>query len=228
VRFRVLRCAWRHLAYYWGRTAILAGAVALTVVLPVAIEVFVRLHASSVTARAASTPLLLGAKGSRFDLVLANLYYRGQVPDAVAMAQVAEIAATGYADPIPIYAAHQAGGYAVVGTVPEYFAFRQLRCRQGHLPLRLGDAVIGHEVAVRSALQPGDTLLTERAHTFDLAAGYPLRLNVVGVLAPAGSPDDFGLRGAGRREDGLDRGRHRPWARRCRAPGGGARDPARR
>ena len=43
--------------------------------------------------------------------------------------------------------------------------------------------------AKRLGLAPGETLISDPENLFDLAGSYPLEMQVVGVLAPAGTAD---------------------------------------
>ena len=54
----------------------------------------------------------------------------------------------------------------------------------------LGDCLIGHNVARRMKLRPGDKILSAPKNAFNLAGDYPLKMNIVGVLGASHSPDD--------------------------------------
>ena len=141
-------------------------------------------------ARAAATPLLIGAKGSSVDLVLKALYFTDAAAAPIIMAEADRIAATGWADPLPLYVRFRVHGLPVVGVTLDYFDFRGLAAGRGVLPAMLGDCVLGADAANRLGLTPGDTLPTAPDNPFDLAGAYPLKLRVACVLAKAGSPDD--------------------------------------
>jgi len=185
-----LLLAWRYLAYHRVRTALLVACLALVFVLPVAVRLLVDSYSESMAARAAATPLVAGAKGSRFDLVLSALYFRGRVPNPCTMAEIEQLRRSGLARAIPLHCGQQAQGRPVVGTTPDYFAFRGLRAVRGTAPLRLGDATLGAAVARDLGLGPGDTLLSDRGSLYDLTLAYPLLMHVVGVFAETGTPDD--------------------------------------
>ena len=187
---RVLFLAWRYLARHRVKTAILVGCVSITICLPLAVHRLVGQFEIELTSRAAATPLVAGAWGSRFGLVLHALYFKGMPPYEVSMQLCERIRETGYAEPIPIHAQYTARGYPVVGTWLEYFSFRGLRVAEGDLPLRLGDCVLGAGVADALELGPGNALMSDPNNVFDIADSYPVRMRVVGVLAPASSPDD--------------------------------------
>lgn len=185
-----LRLAWRYLAYHRVRTTLLVVCVALVFLLPIAVQLLVDSYSRALGARAAATPLVAGAPGSRYDLVLNALYFEGRVPAPTTMAEVEALRARGDATPIPLLARQRAKGYPLVGTTLDYFAFRGLRPAAGTLPLILGDAVVGATVAADLGLAPGDKLLTDPPNLYDLSLGYPLRMKVVGVLAETGTADD--------------------------------------
>jgi putative ABC transport system permease protein len=57
----------------------------------------------------------------------------------------------------------------------------------------LGEAVLGADVAESLGLGPGDDLVSSPETLFDLAGVYPLKMRVVGVLAPSHGPDDLAV-----------------------------------
>ncbi len=185
-----LLLAWRYLAYHRVRTLLLVACLALSFLLPIAVQLLMSTFAADLGARAATTPLVAGAKGSRYDLVLNTLYFRGRVPAPLSMGAAREIGADGLATVVPVLHRRSAGGYPVVGTTPEYFEQRGLWAAAGNLPRVLGQAVLGARAARELGLAPGDTLLTDQGSLYDLSAGYPLRLRVVGALAKTGTADD--------------------------------------
>ena len=180
----------RYLAHHRWRSALLVVGIALTLLLPLAVQLLVTRYGEAVARRAEATPLVLGAPGSRFDLILDSLYFRGRTPRPLSMAAVDDVLAAGRGRPIPLFSGVRADGHPVLGTNADYYGFRGLRCSAGGLPLLLGECVLGSAVAVESHLRPGDTLRTESASLYDLAGEYPLELQVVGVLEPSGGPDD--------------------------------------
>lgn len=187
---RTLLLARRSIAHHKGRSAILVACIALTCLLPIAVEALVAVFGEQLRARAEATPLVVGAKGSRFDLVLNTLYFRGRVPEALPIRELEVVRKDGLALPIPVLARDTAGGWPLCGTTPDYFRFRGLRPAVGELPLSIGECVVGAAVAARDRIGVGDRLLTDRQSLYAIEAGYPLRMAVVGVLAETGSADD--------------------------------------
>lgn len=180
----------RYLAHHRGRTAWLVLALALIVTLPILVQAVFAATQARLTDRAAATPLVIGARGSAVDLVLASLYFAGPPPEPVSMATSESVWDSGLADAIPLLLGFSAEGAPIVGTTLDYFDLRGLRVAQGRGLTLLGEAVLGAEVAGRLGLGPGDALISTPATLFDLAGAYPLKMSVVGVLAPTGGPDD--------------------------------------
>jgi len=185
-----LRLAWRYLAYHKVRTAILVLAVALVGALPLAVQVLISRYEDDLVRRADSTPLVAGAAGSRFDLLLHSLYFRGEPARALSLADAERIGANGLGVAIPLAIQGTARGAPLVGTTLDYFTFRGLVPAEGTLPELLGDAVLGATVARELGLAPEDRLITDSGRLYDIGSTYPLRLRVAGVLVRSGSPDD--------------------------------------
>lgn len=182
--------AWRYLRHHKTRSAILVGCLSLLATLPLALHVLLDEGGRQMSARAAATPLLVGAKGSALDLTLNALYFSEPPPPRISMAEAERIAQTGWADPLPVYARFRVQGHPLVGVTLDYFDFRHLVPAQGAMLALLGECVLGADAAADLGLKPGDTLLTTPENLFDLAGVFPLKLHVAGILAKAHSPDD--------------------------------------
>lgn len=182
--------AWRYLTYYRSRTLLMVLALALTCVLPVSAHLLIRAFSARMLARAESTPLIIGPRGDRVNLVLKTLYFRTGDAGGVSAADLAEVEDSGLALAIPMHLRYTAQGHPLVGTSLDYFELRGLRTASGTLPHRLGDAVVGVHVAEALKLAPGAALLTDQQSLYDISATYPLRLHVTGVLAHTGTADD--------------------------------------
>ena len=186
----VLYLAWRYLAYHRLKTLILIGSITLIVFLPAALNVLVGQSARELTARAEATPLLLGARGSRLELVLSSLYFESDTPALTTYAQAVRLGETGLALPVPLYVRFHARGHPIVGTTLDYFGFRRLRVAAGRTMAVLGECVLGSAAAEGLDLEPGDSLVSSPESVFDLAGVYPLKMKVAGVLAPSYTADD--------------------------------------
>lgn len=181
--------AWRYLCHNKIRSLILAACLAVIMALPPALHCLWDEAERWMSARAEATPLVVGAKGSAADLVLSTLYFT-EAPAFISMGEADRIAATGWADPIPLYTRFRVRGLPLVGVTTDYFEFRGLTPAQGVLPALLGDCVLGAEAAERLKLVPGDRYSTTPENAFDLAGVHPLKLKVAGILARSHSPDD--------------------------------------
>lgn len=185
-----LYLAWRYLAFHRLKTAILLTSITLILFLPVGLRVLVAESSRQLTARAAATPLVVGAKGSPLELVLSTLYFGADVPAETRYAEAERVADSGLAQAIPMAVRFRARGHAIVGTTLDYFAFRGLQIAAGRPLVWLGECVVGARAATALGVGPGDPIISSPEHAFDLAGVYPLKMRVAGVLAFADSPDD--------------------------------------
>ena len=137
-----LYLAWRYLAFHRLKTAILVTSIALILYLPVGLRVLVSQSSQQLTARAAATPLVVGAKGSPLELVLNTLYFRADTPELMTYAEVLRARDSGLARAIPMYVRFQSRGAAIVGTTLAYFEFRGLTIESGRQIALLGECVL--------------------------------------------------------------------------------------
>ena len=186
----VLYLAWRYLAFNRWKTTVLVLAVTLIAFLPVGLNLLVEQSAAQLTARAESTPLLIGAKGSPLELTLNSLYFDGAMPPDLPFAETARIRATDLAMAIPLNVRFQAQKQPIVGTTLDYFAFRKLALATGRQMTTLGETVLGATAARELGVGVGGTVLSAPETVFDLAGVYPLKMQVVGVLESTMTADD--------------------------------------
>ncbi|NQV24667.1 MAG: ABC transporter permease [Rhodopirellula sp.] len=180
----------RHVWHHRGRSLVLIACLTVTCSLPLGLRYFTRHFETQLTARARTTPLVIGAAGSRFDLALHALYFRGQPPRETTMRELDRITDSGFAEAMPLLVRFKAEGSPIVGTTTAYLKFRQLRIASGKPWTRYGDCLLGANVARRLQLGAGDRLTSEPENVFDVDGSFPLKMRITGVLAETNSPDD--------------------------------------
>jgi putative ABC transport system permease protein len=180
----------QYIRHHKNKLLILIFAITLVSWLPIAIQTIVDQTAEQLLDRANNTPLVIGAPGSPLELALGSLYFRTQAPETLAFEELAKVEETGFARAIPLYYRFNAQGHPIVGTNPDYLAYRKLQFAQGRAAALLGEAVLGADVARVLELDVGDFVISSPESVFNIAGVYPLKMPVVGILEPAFSPDD--------------------------------------
>ena len=185
--------AMRYLLFHRARSLTVVACLVLVAALPIGLDRILEESERQLLARAATSPLLLGSKGSSLDLVMSAVYFGGQIPEPISLAEIERIEETALAYAIPIHMGFMARAAPIVGTTIDYFDFRNLSLAQGRSFTILGESVLGAGTANRLGLGPGDSLTSSPESFFDLAGAYPLMTKVVGVLEPSGTPDDLAV-----------------------------------
>lgn len=181
---------WRYLRFHRYKSIVLLASVTLMMFLPATTRLLVADSATALTARAQSTPLLLGERGGDLELVLNALYFHAGQPPVLPYSALDDIQGSELALGIPLYTRFQSRGAPIVGTSLDYFDFRGLQLASGRMMGLLGEAVIGANVALEQGIEAPGHLVSSPETFFDLAGVYPLKMKVVGVLEHSGSPDD--------------------------------------
>lgn len=188
--------AWKALWWYRSRSVTILLSLAVMIWVPVTVRLLLNQFRTEISARASRTPIVLGAKGSRIDLMMHALYFDALPPAETRQSLVTEVTASGLGVAIPIHARYhtqsQPGtdGAVIVGTSPEYFEFRGLTVASGEMMSLLGECILGAAVADAMGLKPGDSIMSAPRNAFDLAGDYPLKMHVTGILARSHSADD--------------------------------------
>lgn len=191
----VLRLAWAHMRYHWKRTSLLAGCAFISFLLPILIPQLVRQIETELYSRAEAIPLVVGSdRCSPLDLTLHSLYFRGNDIPTIPFRYWQQLSTSHVGGLIPIHVRfqvrHENESYPIVGTQLDYLDELNLEMQAGRPFARLGDCVIGAEVARKMNLGVGDQLITSPESVVSLAAAYPVQLNITGVLKPSGSVED--------------------------------------
>lgn len=185
-----LLLAWRYVARHRLQSLLLALALGVVLGLPMAVRVLVQAAQDQMRARANATPLVAGAPGSSTDLLLAALHFRKDSAPPLKLSDCDAIRDTSLAEAIPLHLRFQAQGAPIVGTELDYFDFRGLKLAEGRMITRLGDCLLGANVAKSKGLHAGGSIFSSPEQVFDLAGVYPLKMRITGVFAPTGTPDD--------------------------------------
>lgn len=186
----LLYLSFRHATHHWGRSLILVLCLAFVGYLPAVVQVLSARYEAGLTRRAEATPLVMGARGNRFDLTLAAIYFRAGELDPVPFREAEALQASVEGLAIPMNLRFTARGWPVVATALEYFDVRALRLASGTRPLRLGDVVLGAETARALGVGVGGTVHSDQRAGFDITESPSIAMRVTGVLDPTRGPDD--------------------------------------
>ena len=187
---RTALLAWRYMCHYRLKTVVMVLSITVIMALPLTVHTIVSELESGLTVRARTTPLILGARGSHFDLSLHALYFKNKIHGEISMRQVRVLNESGLGEAIPLMCRFSANDYPLVGTSLEYINFRGLKIESGRGLIRLGDCLLGSRAARSLGLGAGDRLMSDPVNVFDIAGAYPLNMRVTGVLKESGTADD--------------------------------------
>lgn len=172
----------RPLATAFNVALLAIGVATITLVLLLSRELEQRL-----AREAAGVDLVVGAKGSPLQLVLAGVYHADVPPGNVPLAAVETLARHPLVQQvIPLALGDSHRGFRIVGTEPSFLAHYRAALAQGRPWAAPMEAVLGSDAARASGLAIG----AEFAGSHGMAEGggdhTEAKYRVVGVLAPTG------------------------------------------
>lgn len=189
----MISLAIRSARHQWGRSLMLCACVFVIAGLPLISRSIVVSFEDSIRNRAQTVPMLAGAAGSRFDLVLAGLHWRITDLTPISLVVAEEISSEPGVEAIPVHVRFRAQGIPIAAVPYEYFERRALVSNEGRLVAGLGEAVLGSRAASRLKLEPGDELPSDQLRSYDITAPAAVILRVVGILQETGTPDDHAV-----------------------------------
>ena len=185
-----MHLALKYLRYHFWRTVILVICLTITVSLPISVRVLIYFYQKDLNTRAEATPLVMGKKGHRFDLIMNALYFRTNLSEYLSMLDFKQLQESGLAQGLPVFARYTARKIPVAGVTSDYFFYRRLTPQSGSLPILLGDAVMGHKAANKLKVKVGDSIFSDQTNLYNISSQYPLKLKIVGILEPNRTIDD--------------------------------------
>lgn len=181
------RLAWR---YLWARPLV-AVLNLLMLALGFGAMVLVTLVAAQLEHQArrdlAGIDLVVGAKGSPLQLILAGVFHvdvpTGNIPAATAQQLAAHPLV---ARVVPLSLGDGVRGWRIIGTTPDYLALYGAQLAQGRIWTRPLEAVLGAGVVRDTGFGPGQSFAGSHGLGRDGAAHGDTPYTVVGTLAPCG------------------------------------------
>ena len=186
-----VRLPWAYLSARPLTTLLTVLLVALGLATVVVVTLVTKQAEARLVRDAAGVDLVVGAKGSPLQLVLAGVYHLDVPPGNVPLASLAELRSNRLvAQAIPLSLGDSFRGFRIVGTEPGYLALHRAALARGRGFEAPMQAVIGARVAAETGLDLGARFLGSHG----LAPGGPEHgehpYEVVGVLAPTGGVVD--------------------------------------
>lgn len=184
----MIRLAWR---YLWSSPLTTAlnlllltlGLAAVTFVLRASAQVEAGLKRDL-----ASIDLVVGAKGSPMQIMLAGVFHLDAPTGNIPLATLELLKQQPLvAQAVPLSLGDSFRGYRIAGTTPDYIDLYGARLGQGALWTQPMQAVLGAEVARTSGLKPGDRFAGSHGLAEGGGAHGEHQFQVVGVLAESGS-----------------------------------------
>jgi len=187
---RLFFLAWRYALYHRLRTALLTFSLCLTIAIPITVHLLTGTIQEALLHRAQGSPFVVGSPGSAADLTVNSLYFEDIALPDLTYGQVESLEADDLVTAVPLHVKYSTRGFPIVGTTLEYFRRRRLLLHQGSEWERLGDCMLGAEVAEKLQLGVGNFLISDSESFLKPVGALPLRMRIQGVLAPTGTSDD--------------------------------------
>ncbi len=135
--------------------------------------------------------MVLGAKGSPLQLILANVYHVDAPTGNISRAEAEKVARHPYIeDAIPLAYGDNFRGYRIVGTEHKYHEHYGVELNQGRLFEGTFEATVGAKVAEETGLKIGDTFYSAHGLTDETDVHKNHAFTVVGIYAESGSVID--------------------------------------
>lgn len=189
---------YRSLRQHALSTLVTAGSIALAAGLLLTVWVVKTQSQSTFANTNSGYDAVLGARGSKLQLVLNAIFHLEASPGNLSAQDVEAVRRhPAIKAAIPLAVGDNYYGWRIVGTVPQYFdveyaAGKKYAVQTGGRLFGNGqrEAVVGAIVARKLGLKVGDTFQPYHGLSFDAAAKHEETYTITGLLAPTGTPVD--------------------------------------
>jgi putative ABC transport system permease protein len=143
---------------------------------------------SEINKNASGIDLVIGAKGSPLQLILANIFHADYPTGNISLKEASKLSRNRLIkSAIPLSLGDSYAGYRIVGTTPDYLNLYKGQFKEGSWEQGEKQAVIGAKVAEAMSLKLGDEFSSTHGLA-DTGAGHDEHpFKAAGVLAPNGS-----------------------------------------
>ncbi|MBA62302.1 MAG: hypothetical protein CMJ76_08035 [Planctomycetaceae bacterium] len=179
-----------YLCSQWKLVMTLVIIIGLSIALPITSARVIARYRAELESRSVSPPLLVGARGDRFDLVLRSQFFVGELQQSLTYKEYDRLSNSNELVCAPLHLVHSAGQgrWPIVGTSSVYLNAQALSLKEGQPFVEVGTCVIGAEVAKQ--LNGMSAIKSDLQSTFGFGDASPYELKVVGVLKESFTPDD--------------------------------------
>jgi putative ABC transport system permease protein len=188
---------YRSLRQHALSTLVTAGSIALAAGLLMTVWVVKTQSQRAFTETTTGFDAVLGARGSKLQLVLNAIFHLEASPGNMAWTDYEQIAKhPAVKSAVPIAVGDNFEGWRIVGTVPELFSRvefaegRKYAFADGKLFGEGREAVVGSFAAQKLGWKVGDTFRPYHGLNFDPANQHEEVFTVTGILAPTNTPAD--------------------------------------
>ena len=186
----MIRFACAYLKSQWKLVLTLVVIIGLSIALPVTSFRVVARYRAELESRSMSPPLLVGARGDRFDLLLRSQFFVGELQQSLTYREYGRLRDDAELVAVPLHLVYSAGQgmWPIVGTNSIYFNAQALDLAAGQLFAEIGTCVVGADVAEK--LNGTTIIKSDLQSPFGFGEMLPYDLQVVGVLEKTSTPDD--------------------------------------
>jgi putative ABC transport system permease protein len=179
----LFRITWRYICHKPLNTILNITLLALGVAIMVVLLVLGKQLQEKITSNARGIDLVVGAKGSPLQLILASVFHIDFPTGNIPLTEARKIAGNRFVQSaIPLALGDSYAGYRIVGTTHAYAQLYQAQVSKGKLWDKIFDVTLGETAARKLNLKSGDTFygghgIVSGGHTHE---GHPYR--VAGIL----------------------------------------------
>lgn len=184
----MIKLALKRLLFAKASTLITILTLMITVIVFLLLNSSLKDYGDRLTVRTDNDLLIAGSPGSGVNLIMKSLYFRNSEHPSLQHSNLEILRENAYAAPLFIH--YKAQGFSVCSTSTEYFALRSLKVENGNMFTKLGDCVLGYEVAKKLQLKVGDSIISDPDNVFNPAGSVPVKLKIKGILKQTLTPDD--------------------------------------
>ncbi|MCM8529373.1 MAG: ABC transporter permease [Lentisphaeraceae bacterium] len=161
-------------------TALITAAISLAIAIFLTFTQSISEYKNSLSSVAEENILVAGGTQGHLKTIFNAIYFKNENLKTYKISDLDKL--KDFGSVIPVFNKYSTLGKTIAGIKSDYFNLNNISFSKGATFVKIGQCVIGREVANEYGLKVGDDLISDADAAFDLSKAVPVKMKITGIL----------------------------------------------